>query len=395
MVAPLRIALIAAPWLPVPPVAYGGTEAVIDRLATGLQQLGHEVLLCTTGDSACPVPKTWIRERSAPELLGQSVVETQHLLYAYEQVADFDVIHDHTLLGPLLGHDQVRGKVVVTNHGPFTPEISDIFRRLADRAALVAISHDQASRSPVPVDAVIHHGLRPEEFPVGRGEGGHLLFLGRFSPQKGAEQAATIAHEAGLPLIMAAKMREKEEVEYFHDCVEPLLDDQVRYIGEVGPDDKLALLGSARALLNPIRWPEPFGLVMIEALACGTPVLTRRAGAAPEIVDHGVTGFVCDTDDELADAIGRIDSLDRAACRAAVCERFSQDAMVAAHLALYQRLVASDPTPLRPVPDSVSDAVPDSVPDEICLRPPSPRTETLSGSRPTVPGPVSRPTATA
>ena len=344
MAGPMRIALIAPPWLPVPPTGYGGTEAVIDRLATGLQALGHEVLLFTTGDSTCPVPRAWSRESSAFELLGQSLVEADHLLHAYERVSDYDIVHDHSLLGPLFASEQLRGRLVVTNHGPFTPEARTIVSRYAGRAAVVAISADQASRSPIPVEAVIHHGLRIDEFPVGAGEGDYLFYLGRFSPDKGAREAALIAREAGIPLLMAAKMREATEIAYFREAVEPLLGDDVRYLGEVGLAEKLALMGSARALLNPIRWPEPFGLVMIEALACGTPVLTRRAGAAPEIVDHGVTGVVCDTDEELLEAVGTIDRLDRQACRRAAEERFSVEAMVAAHVELYQRLLHALPS---------------------------------------------------
>ncbi len=210
---------------------------------------------------------------------------------------------------------------------------------LAGRAALIAISHDQASRSPIPVDAVIHHGLRPDEFEVGPGDGEHLLFLGRFSPEKGAKEAIEIAHAAGVPLLLAAKMREPNEISYFNEVISPMLDDGARYVGEVSGAEKIELIGSARALLNPIRWPEPFGLVMIEALACGTPVLTRRAGAAPEIVDDGVTGFVCETDEELRAKVDEIDTLDRAACRRAILERFSADAMVAAHVRLYEQIL--------------------------------------------------------
>jgi glycosyltransferase involved in cell wall biosynthesis len=338
--ADVRIALVAAPWLPVPPPAYGGTEGVIDRLATGFVKAGHEVLLFTTGDSTCPVPRAWVRELSVPDQLGQSVIELHHLIHAYDAVADFDIIHDHTVLGPVYAQGRSHGRVVTTNHGPFTPELNEIYGRVGQHAALVAISHDHASRSTAPVSAVIHHGVRPEDFPVGAGDGDHFLFLGRFSPDKGAREAALLAHEAGVELIMAAKMREQGEIDYFHQEVEPLLDSSVRYVGEVGMEQKLELLGSARALLNPIRWPEPFGLVMIEALACATPVLTLRWGAAPEIVDDGITGFVCDSDAELLVAMGRVGELDRADCRTAVEDRFSADRMVRAHLDLYQRLLA-------------------------------------------------------
>lgn len=335
----MRIALVAAPWLPVPPPAYGGTEGVIDRLATGFRAAGHDVLLFTTGDSTCPVPRAWTREQSIPELMGQSMFELHHLIHAYDEVADFDIIHDHTILGPVYAQGRCHGQVVTTNHGMFSAEANEIYARVVPQVALIAISHDHASRSTVPVAAVIHHGLRPDDFPVGAGDGSHLLFLGRFSPDKGAREAALAAHEAGVELILAAKMREPLEVDYFHTEVEPLLDPSVRYVGEVGMEQKLELLGSARALLNPIRWPEPFGLVMIEALACGTPVLTLRSGAAPEIVDHGTTGFVCDSDADLVAAIERVGDLDRAACRNAVETRFSADRMVRDHLDLYERLL--------------------------------------------------------
>ena len=200
----------------------------------------------------------------------------------------------------------------------------------------------QRRQPGLPVSAVIHHGVRPEDFPVGAGDGDYLLFLGRFSPDKGAREAALAAHEAGVDLVIAAKMREPDEVAYFHDQVEPLLDSSVRYVGEVGMQRKLELLGSARALLNPIQWPEPFGLVMIEALACGTPVLTLHSGAAPEIVDHGITGFVSDSADGLVPAIERIGELDRTACRTAMETRFSAARMVEDHLTLYETLLAGD-----------------------------------------------------
>jgi glycosyltransferase involved in cell wall biosynthesis len=336
----MRIALVAGPWLPVPPPAYGGTEGVIDRLATGFQEAGHEVLLFTTGDSTCRVPKKWVREQAAPEYIGQSYVEVHHLLHAYDAVAEFDIIHDHTVVGPTMAESRARGKVVTTNHGPFTNELNEIYGRAAEHAAVIAISHDQASRAQVPVSAVIHHGLRPEEWLVGQGEGDYLLFLGRFSPDKGAREAALVAQLAGVPLLMAAKMREREEVEYFKEQVEPLLSADVQYVGEVGMEEKQKLLGSARALLNPIMWPEPFGLVMIEALACGTPVLTLRSGAAPEIVEDGVTGLVFDRPEDLAASLNRIDELDREACRRAVEEHFSADRMVREHLDLFERLLA-------------------------------------------------------
>ena len=336
----LRIALIAPPWLPVPPPAYGGTEGVIDRLARGYLAAGHEVLLYTTGDSTCPVPKAWSRERSAPEQLDQLFLGLHHLVHAYEEVADYDIIHDHTTIGPAYGGCRTDAKIVMTNHGPFSAELNEIYKRVMPGHSLVAISHDQASRSTVPVDAVIHHGVGLDEFPFGAGDGGYFVFLGRFDAIKGPRDAILAAREAGVELLLAAKMRDPEEVEHFRTEIEPLLDDSIRYVGEIGMQEKIELLGSAKALLNPIQWPEPFGLVMIEALACGTPVLSYRAGSAPEIVDHGKTGFLCDSLADMVAAIHRVDELDRAACRQAVAERFTTDRMVRDHLALFERLLA-------------------------------------------------------
>jgi glycosyltransferase involved in cell wall biosynthesis len=314
---------------------------VIDRLARGFVAAGHEVLLYTTGDSTCPVPRAWVREAAAPEQIGQSYVEMHHLLHAYDEVGAYDVVHDHTVVGPIYAKGRTRGPIVTTNHGPFSGEMNEIYSRMAEHAAVVAISHDQASRSSVPISAVIHHGLDPDEFPVGDGEGDHVVFLGRFSPDKGAREAVLAATQAGVPLVLAAKMREPLEVDYFEAEVKPLLSDTVQYVGEVGAQRKRELLGSARALLNPIQWPEPFGLVMIEALASGTPVVTTRWGAAPEIVDDGVTGFLCDSVDELADALGRLDEIDRTACRKVVEGHFSTERMVREHLDLYERLFST------------------------------------------------------
>ena len=340
----MRIALIAPPWMPVPPPLYGGTEVVVDRLARGFHAAGHEVLLFTTGDSSCPVPRQWVLERSEHLRMGAVVPELRHVVHAYEAARGFDIVHDHTLAGPVYAQRFDDVNVVTTNHGPFNDELLDIYRVIAPAASIIAISHSQASYADgLPIARVIHHGIDVAEFPVGDGNGGYFLFLGRMAPDKGARRAARIARQAGVRLLIAAKMREPLELEYFDGQVRPLLGGDVEFVGEVGGQQKLELLAGARALLNPIRWVEPFGLVMIEALACGTPVLTYRQGAAPEIVDHGVTGFLCDVHDEMAEAIHRVDELDRRACRAAVEQRFSTERMVADHLDLFDSLVAGSP----------------------------------------------------
>ena len=339
----MRIGLIAPPWTPVPPVGYGGTEVVVDNLARGLQSLGHDVRLFSVGDSACPVPTSYLYE-TAPRPIGTTVEEAAHVLAAYDAMADVDVIHDHTVLGPLLAPRRQRGAppVLSTHHGAFTGENRRIFRETARRAAVIAISHDQASRAPeIPIAAVIHHGIDLATYQAGPGDGGYLLFLGRMSPEKGAGTALRMARRSGHRLVLATKMREAAEIDYFKTVVEPLLTDDDQVLVEPSLGVRLELLRHAQALVNPIAWPEPFGLAMAEALASGTPVVGYGTGAAPEIVDHGVTGFLCADEDELADAAGRIATLDRGACRAAVEERFSLPRMVRDHVELYERVLAN------------------------------------------------------
>ena len=337
----MKIGLIASPWVPVPPPRYGGTEAVVDVLARGLQHAGDEVLLFTTGDSTCPVPRRWIYERALGTAAITVAAEARQVVHAYEALADCDVIHDHTLFGPLYAKAMTDVPVITTSHGPFTEELRDVYGSLADRVAVVAISQHQRSLAPeVEIAAVIYHGMDVENVPFGRGDGGYAVFLGRMSADKGAHRAVRVARAAGVPLVLAAKMSEPEEHRYFHEKVEPLLGDDAVYIGEVGGRAKQELLGNAVALLNPIRWPEPFGLVMIEALASGTPVLAFRQGSAPEIIDHGVTGFLCNDEAEMARALSRVGDLRRPDCRSAAALRFSTERMVADHRRLYRALAS-------------------------------------------------------
>jgi glycosyltransferase involved in cell wall biosynthesis len=342
----VRIVIIAPPWVAVPPTAYGGTEGVLDSLARGLHGAGHDVVLFTTGDSTCPVPRQHILPAAVGVGSAGSATELRHVIHAYKVAADADVVHDHTLVGPVYS-DRFPGlPVVTTNHGPFGGELGDYYRAIGDRVPVIAISHHQASTAHgVPVAAVIHHGVDPGRFAAGAGDGGYAVFLGRMCPEKGVEAAVTIARRAGMPLKIAAKMSEAAEQLYFEHRVRPLLGGEIEYIGEVGGDDKIALLGGATCLLNPIAWAEPFGMVMVEALATGTPVVVTPMGAAPEIVDHGVTGFVCRGEKALAEAVLAAASLDRQACRRAVAERFSSERMVADHVAFY-RSVVLDALPL-------------------------------------------------
>jgi glycosyltransferase involved in cell wall biosynthesis len=340
----LRLGLIAPPWVPVPPPLYGGTEVVIDQLARGLTRAGCDVELFTTGDATCPVERSWLYPQALGTVADVSA-ELAHVESAYRALAGVDLIHDHTLTGPARADLLRPGMPVVTTvHGPFTTELRTLYAMAAERVSVVAISEAQRRSAPeVPTAAVIHHGIDVAEFPFGRGDGGYVLFLGRMHPDKGAHRAIAVARAAGRRILLAAKMWEPAERRYFCDRVEPLLGRDAAYLGEVGGRDKLDLLGGASALLNPIRWPEPFGLVMIEALACGTPVLSFAEGAAAEIIEHGRTGFLCADEEDMATRVGLALDLDRAACRASVEARFSTERMVKDHLALYRSLVRAWP----------------------------------------------------
>lgn len=340
----MRIGLIAPPWITVPPTVYGGTELVVDGLARGLAARGHDVRLATIGDSTCPVEQISCFEQ-APAFLGEAVPETVHALHAYEQLDDVDIIHDHTTLGPVVGLGRVSPElpVAVTHHGPVTPLTEPLLRAAIGHTALVAISHAQrrAARH-LPIAAVVHHGIDLDQFNPGPGDGGYLVFLGRMSPDKGPHRAIRIARALGRRLVLICKMWEDCEHDYYESAVRPLLGPDVDLLLSAGPEERMELLRQAEALVNPIHWAEPFGLAMVEALACGTPVLAFPHGAAPEIVDHGVTGFLADGEQALTAAGRRLDELDRALCRKAAQERFSLDRMVTNYERLYRRLTAGD-----------------------------------------------------
>jgi glycosyltransferase involved in cell wall biosynthesis len=344
----MRIGLIAPPWVAVPPAGYGGTETVVDLLARGFRKAGHDVLLCTTGDSACPVPKACTLPSAVGTALATPATELHHVIQSYAALDRWgaDIVHDHTLTGPVYA-SRVDVPVVTTNHGPFDGELGELYRAVADDVAVIAISGDQAAKcTRTRIAAVIHHGIDVCSIPSGSGSGGYAAFLGRMCPDKGVDRAARIARASGIGLRIAAKLAEPAERDYFDRAVRPLLGGDVEYVGEVGGADKYEFLGKASFLLNPLRWDEPFGMVMIEALACGTPVVATRRGSVPEIVEHGCTGFMGDDDEGLIEAVQRVGELDRRACRHSVVCRFTAERMVHDHLELFETLLA-EREPLR------------------------------------------------
>ncbi|MDR7083798.1 glycosyltransferase involved in cell wall biosynthesis [Arthrobacter ginsengisoli] len=283
-----------------------------------------------------------------PEQLGFTLSELSHVIRAYDGLQGVDIIHDHTLAGPLVARAVAPAPVATTIHGPLTQASADLYRAMAASTAIIGISRDQTSRAPdVPVTRVIHHGMDVAAVPIGSGRGGYVCFVGRMCPDKGVLEAIHIARTAGIPLRIAAKMRAPQEIQYFRSVIEPLLGSNAEFLGELGDTDKYRLMGEAMALLNPIQWSEPFGLVMIESLSTGTPVVGTPIGSAPEIVDHGKTGYLGPTE-QLHGLLPLAAALDRSLCRDRALKLFSTERMVANHLDLYAKLVEKSQVPRVP-----------------------------------------------
>jgi glycosyltransferase involved in cell wall biosynthesis len=346
----MRIGIIAPPWIPVPPPAYGGIESLLDMLARALQAEGHDVVLAASGDSTSPVPRLSGFPDSDPAMMGVTTHELRHLIRAYARLDDVDVIVDNTLAGPILARTATTLPVVTIAHGPFIPLVRELYGAASPDMAFVAISGHQASTAEeIRIARVIHHGIHVGDVPVGAG-GSDACFLARMTPDKGIVEAIRVAERAGIHLRIAAKMQEPPEFEYFEEVVRPALGSNAEYVGELSTDEKYELMGASGVLINPIQWDEPFGLVMIESLATGTPVVATSRGSVPEIVVEGVTGFIRDDLEELAGTVDDALRLDRAACRASVEERFTDVRMARDYVALFEDLLRERAQTSRLVP---------------------------------------------
>jgi glycosyltransferase involved in cell wall biosynthesis len=339
----MRIAQVAPLWESVPPKLYGGTERIVSYVTEELVAMGHDVTLFASGDSETAARleaiypqalrlNTGIFNRDAPLMMLQE--------RGLGAANGFDIIHSHLdFIGfPLARRNSI--PVVTTLHGRMDlPELEPIFREFSEMP-LVSIS--DAQRKPLPWAnwaGTVHHGLPRDLYTFHPQTEGYLAFLGRISPEKRPDQAIEIAKRSGLPLRIAAKVDPADRM-YFEAEIEPLLDHPlIEFIGEISDAEKDDFIGNATALVCPYDWPEPFGLVLIEALACGTPVIAYRRGSIPEIINHGVTGFICETVSEMVDAVGQIPLIDRRRCRAAFDERFTADRMARDYVALYERLL--------------------------------------------------------
>jgi glycosyltransferase involved in cell wall biosynthesis len=342
----MRIAEIAPASLTVPPQGYGGIELVVALLADGLVDKGHDVTLFASGGSRTrarlisPLPDApGIDNMEAP-------IEVSHTLEAYGRSEEFDVIHDHTLLGPAVGA-MLDGNppIIHTLHGPWTKPLRRYYGMLDERVDLVAISHTQQRHNPeIRYGGMVYNGIDLGSYPLREDKEDYLVFLGRSSPQKGPGLAVDVAKQVGMPLRMAVKISEPEERRHWEEHVVPRMSGNEDVHENASHDEKVEILRGGRATLFPIQWEEPFGLVMIESMACGTPVLAFPRGAVLEVIDDGVSGILVEEDGDeaagveaMADAIERVGEITPAACRKRVEENFSARSMLTGYEEVFEQ----------------------------------------------------------
>ncbi len=337
----MKIAQVSPLYEAVPPKLYGGTERVVAHLCDALVELGHEVTLFASAEAETNARLVPVRDQAIrldPAPLKSDLAAHISMVHEVRRRADaFDVLHFHTDMIHFPFFEDMADKTLTTLHGRLDlKDLADVYRRWP-QFPLVSISDDQ--RRPLGRAnwaGTVLHGVQTDLYRFGEGSGGYLAFLGRISPEKGPDRAIAVAKALGVPLKIAAKVDPADRA-YFDEVIEPLLHHPlIEFIGEIGDAQKPAFLGGARALLFPIDWPEPFGLVMIEAMACGTPVVAFRCGSVPEVIEHGVTGFIVDTAEQMAEAVRRVPALDRRRVRAQFELRFSATAMARRYLALYE-----------------------------------------------------------
>ncbi|WP_280264035.1 glycosyltransferase family 4 protein [Nocardia wallacei] len=355
--SPLHIVMVAPPYFEVPPAGYGGVEAVVAQLADALVDCGHRVTLLGAGRSGTKANFVRVWDDILADRLGDPFPEVLNALKVRRIITEIaqhdriDIVHDHTFAGPLNApmYKELGIPSVVTVHGPVDGDASEYYRALGDTAHLVAISDRQRSLAPeLNWLGRVYNSIRPSEFPYQAEKQNFALFLGRYASYKGPDLALEAAHAANIPLVLAAKMNEPPEKAYFERSVRPLLSDRDIVFGEADAVAKKLLLSQARCLLFPIRWEEPFGIVMIEAMVCGTPVVALRGGAVAEVVEDGVTGIICDDPAELPAAIAKAGDIDPAACRRRVMERFSTEHLGAGYEAVYYAALDSAELPRIP-----------------------------------------------
>lgn len=342
----MKIAMIAPVWIPVPPDGYGGIERMLKLLVDELVVMGHDVTLYGAGECRTMARQRISFEKAPTEHMGETLYDAYHVGMAFREIAseDFDIVHDHAgFLGPAFS-SLLGVPLVHTLHGPFLPETIKFYSAFSHDCYYVAISEHQKRCYPqLNYVGVVHNAVDVEEHRYEGVKEDYLVHVSRICEAKGTVEAIRLARERGWRLYLAGKIDPGRDREYFEREVRPLLDGKkVEYLGEISQEEKVKLVSRARAFLFPIKWQEPFGLVMAEALACGTPVLATRWGAVPEVVEHGRTGFIADTPEELAAYLDRIDEIDPWECRRAAEERFSPRAMAYGYQGIYEKVLSME-----------------------------------------------------
>lgn len=346
----MKIAIISPIIERVPPKKYGGTERVVNILTEGLIKKGHQVTLFATGDTLTSaklisvVPKS-LKESQVADPYGLNALTALHIGLAYKLQDRFDIIHDH--IGPLSLPTANLSKtpVIMTMHGPFTDKLQELFSTLT-KPYIATISDGQLIQAPKNLNhaGTVYNGLNMEHYPFSNSHQGYLLFVGRITRDKGVHIAIKLALKLKLPLIIAAKLEEhfQPDIDYYNKFVKPHLSHKIRWIGEVTEDKRNKLMSKALAFLHPISWSEPFGLTLIESMACGTPVIAYNLGSIPEIVQNGISGYVVSNLTEMITAVKNINQIDRQACRRYALKNFSGQRMVDGYLKAYHRILTTE-----------------------------------------------------
>jgi len=348
----MKIAIILPPWFKIPPAGYGGIEVVVSLLADGLVSKGHEVTVCTVAGSNTKAHvfnyfdqemKAYL-DKPASSFLNTAL---SHTLASYMEVAGkgFDLIHDHTWKEGLCCAAFLKEVPVVhTLHGPFDKENKAFYRLFANHPGVnfISISNNQRSFLPgLNYLGTVYNGVKLDKYPFSQEKDDYFFYIGRFNQEKAPHLACEAASRMGAKLVLAGKVHERDEVNYFEQFIRPYLDEKITYIGEVGhwSEEKMRMFSRGKGYLYPIQWEEPFGITMVEAMACGTPVITFKRGSAPEVVEHGVTGFVVETMEEFVAAAERAGSISPFKCRERVENLFTSQIMVDSYERLYKEVV--------------------------------------------------------
>ena len=344
----MKIAQIVNPIESVPPKKYGGIERMVHALVEEQVKAGHEVTLFASGDSQTSaklesVFPTSLRAAKVKDVYGANDYAVLNILTAYQRQGEFDILHDHTGNWGLVAANTASTPVVSTMHGPFTTTNRRLYETIADRVNLVAISQGQMKPVPnLPIAGIVYNGLPMEDYPFGDEHKGYLLYVGRISQEKGVHHAIDVAQYLQIPLIIAAKLEtnHRPDVEYFKQFVEPRLDgDKIKWIGEVNDEERNRLMSEAKCFLHPVSFREPFGLTLIEAMACGCPVVAFGRGSIRELIAQGKTGFVVEDAEEMVEAVASIDVIDRAECRRHSLENFNATRMAKGYEEIYETIL--------------------------------------------------------